>query len=55
MKPTDFSMHLTAFLSDYLPIQKTVSRNTIKSYRDTFTLQMLMYPFDELCSYFYNV
>lgn len=38
MKPTDFSMHLTTFLSDYLPMQKNVSRNTIKSYRDTFKL-----------------
>ena len=41
VKPTDFSMHLTAFLSDYLPIQKNVSRNTIKSYRDTFKLLLL--------------
>lgn len=41
MKPTDFSMHLTAFLSDYLPIQKNVSRNTIKSYRDTFKLLLV--------------
>ena len=41
MKPTDFSMHLTSFLSDYLPIQKNVSRNTIKSYRDTFKLLLL--------------
>lgn len=41
MKPTDFSMHLTSFLSDYLPIQKKVSRNTIKSYRDTFKLLLL--------------
>ena len=41
MKPTDFSIHLTAFLSDYLPIQKNVSRNTIKSYRDTFKLLIL--------------
>ena len=38
MKPTDFSMYLTAFLSDYLPIQKNVSKNTIRSYRDTFKL-----------------
>jgi site-specific recombinase XerD len=38
MKPTDFAIHLTAFLSEYLPIQKNVSRNTIKSYRDTFKL-----------------
>jgi len=41
MKPTDLSMHLTAFLSDYLPIQKNVSRNTIRSYRDTFKLLLL--------------
>ena len=34
-------MHLTAFLSDYLPIQKNVSRNTIRSYRDTFKLLLL--------------
>ena len=38
MKPTDFSMLLTAFLSEYLPLQKNVSRNTIISYRDTFKL-----------------
>lgn len=38
MKPTDFSMLLTAFLSEYLPLQKNVSRNTIMSYRDTFKL-----------------
>lgn len=41
MKPTDFSIHLTTFLSDYLPIPKNVSRNTIKSYRDTFKLLIL--------------
>jgi len=41
MKPTDFSMHLTAFLSDYLPFQRNVSKNTIKSYRDTFKLLLL--------------
>ena len=40
MKPTDFSMHLTSFLSDYLPVQKNVSRNTIKSYR--YTLKLLI-------------
>ena len=38
MKPTDFSKYLTGFLSDYLTIQKNVSPNTIKSYRDTFKL-----------------
>ena len=38
MKPTDFSKLLTNFLSEYLPLQKNVSRNTIKSYRDAFKL-----------------
>jgi len=38
MKPTDFSIYLTQFLSDYLPGQKNVSPNTIRSYRDTFKL-----------------
>lgn len=37
-KPTDFSTYLTKFLSDYLPGQKNVSPNTIRSYRDTFKL-----------------
>ena len=38
MKPTDFATYLTQFLSDYLPGQKNVSPNTIRSYRDTFKL-----------------
>jgi integrase/recombinase XerD len=38
MKPTDFAIHLTEFLSVYLPRQKNASRNTIASYRDTFKL-----------------
>ncbi len=38
MKPTDFAKYLTEFLSDYLPHQKNVSKNTIRSYRDTFKL-----------------
>lgn len=38
MKPTDFSVYLTKFLSDYLPGQKNVSPNTIRSYRDAFKL-----------------
>ena len=38
MKPTDFAKYLTEFLSDYLPTQKNVSKNTIRSYRDTFKL-----------------
>jgi len=38
MKPTDFAIHLTEFLSVYLPRQKNASNNTIASYRDTFKL-----------------
>lgn len=37
-KPTDFSYHLTNYLSAYLPGQRGVSSNTIRSYRDTFSL-----------------
>lgn len=38
MKPTDFAIHLTGFLSEYLPRQKNASKNTIASYRDIFKL-----------------
>lgn len=38
MKPTDFAIQLTAFLNNYLPGHRNVSPNTIKSYRDTFSL-----------------
>lgn len=38
MKPTDFAIQLTRYLTEYLPGQRNVSPNTIKSYRDTFTL-----------------
>lgn len=38
MKPTDFAKYLTEFLSGYLPGQKNVSKNTIRSYRDSFKL-----------------
>jgi integrase/recombinase XerD len=46
MKPTDFALKLTAFLGQYLPAQKNVSPNTIKAYRDAFTL-LLRYCRDE--------
>ena len=46
MKPTDFALRLTAFLAQYLPAQKNVSPNTIKAYRDAFTL-LLRYCRDE--------
>jgi len=38
MKPTDFSVHATTFLTHYLAAQRNVSPNTIKAYRDVFTL-----------------
>lgn len=38
MKPTNFAKYLTEFLAVYLPSQKNVSKNTIRSYRDTFKL-----------------
>lgn len=36
MCPTDFATHLTGFFSVYLPSHKNASKNTIRSYRDTF-------------------
>jgi len=38
MKPTDFSVLLTKYLSEYLPGHRNVSPNTIRSYSDTFRL-----------------
>lgn len=47
MKQTDFAKALTRFLSDHLPVQRNVSTNTIKSYRDTFK-QLLTFFDSEL-------
>lgn len=38
MKPTDFAHMLTEFLAEYLPGQRGYSINTVRSYRDAFTL-----------------
>ncbi len=38
MKPTDLSIHVTNFLTHYLAAQRNLSPNTIKAYRDVFTL-----------------
>src|SRR5256884_9543542 len=38
MKPTDFSIHVTNFLTHHLAAQRNLSPNTIKAYRDVFTL-----------------
>ena len=37
MKPTDFSYHLSNYLSKYLPGVTGLSQNTIMSYRDAFS------------------
>ena len=46
MKPTDLSVHLTAYLSHHLAAQRNLSPNTIRAYRDTFTL-LLRYCRDQ--------
>lgn len=38
MKQSDFSVLLTRYLTHYLPVQRNLSGNTIRSYRDTFKL-----------------
>jgi site-specific recombinase XerD len=46
MKQTDFAKTLARYLTDFLPGQRNVSVNTIKSYRDTFK-QYLMFMQEE--------
>ena len=38
MKPTDLSVHLSAFLTHHLAAQRNLSPGTIRAYRDAFTL-----------------
>src|SRR5436853_6144177 len=38
MKLTDFSIHVTSFLTHYLGAHRNLSPNTVKAYRDVFTL-----------------
>ena len=38
MNSTDFASLITGFLTDYLPLQRCYSKNTILSYRDTLKL-----------------
>ena len=45
-KPTDFAVLLSGFLTEYLPVQKGSSVQTIASYRDTFKL-LLRYFHDK--------
>lgn len=46
MKNSDFSFLLTRYLTHYLPVQRNLSSNTIRSYRDTFK-QLLEFCRDE--------
>jgi len=41
MKIADFPSLLTRYLTHYLPVQRNLSSNTIRSYRDTFKLLLL--------------
>lgn len=41
MKTSDFSRFLTQYLTHYLPVQRNLSSNTIRSYRDTFKLLLI--------------
>ena len=38
VNPTDFARMVTRFLTDYLPLQRGYSKNTILSYRDALKL-----------------
>jgi site-specific recombinase XerD len=38
MKPTDLSIHLTHFLTDYIVGKRNLSPNTVKAYRDVFII-----------------
>ena len=46
MKPTDFAIQLSRYLGSYLPGQSGYSVNTVRSYRDAFSL-LLLYCRDE--------
>ena len=55
MKPTDLSTHLAGFLTHYLSAQRNLSPNTVRAYRDAFTLFLRFcrdrrgIPLDRLC------
>jgi len=38
MNSTDFAQLVTGFLTDYLPLQRCYSKNTLLSYRDSLKL-----------------
>ena len=50
MKTADFSSLLTRYLTHYLPVQRNLSSNTIRSYRDTFKLLLLFCRDEKKCN-----
>ncbi|MDV6167118.1 site-specific integrase [Flavobacterium sp. DG1-102-2] len=38
MKTTDFAKYIKSFIAEYLPIERNLSVNTVRAYRDTFVL-----------------
>jgi site-specific recombinase XerD len=36
--PTDLAVHISKFLGDYLPARRNLSANTVRAYRDAFSL-----------------
>jgi site-specific recombinase XerD len=55
MKPTDLAVYLRAFLTHYLPVQRSASPNTISGYRYAFVLllryceEVCRIPVERLC------
>lgn len=55
MKPTDLSIHLTHFLTDYIVGKRNLSPNTVKAYRDVFVILLEFcrdikgVPLEKLC------
>jgi integrase/recombinase XerD len=55
MKPTDFSVYVSHFLTHHLVAQRNLSPNTVKAYRDVFTLLLRFcrdsrgLPLERLC------
>jgi len=38
MPHTDFALQVSKFFTQYLPLERSVSPNTLRAYRDTFVL-----------------
>jgi len=49
MNSIDFASLVTGFLTDYLPLQRCYSKNTILSYRDTLKLLLRYISMEKVC------